>query len=146
VERGAGLQDVLAGDGSATTVTGVLNALSDVATQLGAFHVQAAGVVIGSLTPCGGYANSTSGYACDSSTENGRLQVNSDIPTLGVPEAPFDAAVAQSGPPETLASGYGDGDGANLSLGASGGYSALASIESNTWGVTVPASVFPPTT
>jgi hypothetical protein len=142
-----GLQDVLAGDGSAATVTGALNALSDIATQLGAFHVQGNGVVIGSLTPCSGYSNTTSGYTCDSSADSGRLSVNSDISTLfGLCEAPFDGAVATGSGPETLATGYGDGDGANLSLGASGGYSALASMETSTCGFTAPAPVFPPTT
>jgi hypothetical protein len=142
----AGLQDILATDGSATTVTGILNALADVTQQLGAFHVQANGVVIGSLTPCGGYSNSTSKYTCDSSTETGRLTVNSDISTLGgMCEAPFDGAVATGSGPETLATGDGDGDGANLSLGASGGYSALASMETSICGLTAPGSV-PPVT
>jgi hypothetical protein len=143
----AGLQDILAGDGSATTQAGILNALKDMTQQLAAFHVQVTGgVVIGSLTPCGGYTNTTSGNTCDPNAETGRTTVNSGISTIGgMCEAPFDGTVATGYGPETLATANDDGDHVNLSLGTSGGYSALASMETSTCGFTPPAPVPPAT-
>ena len=142
-----GLQDVLDDDGALADVAEIEDALSDVATQLSAFGIGE--VVIGSLTPCGGYSNSTAGDACDASTETGRQQVNDDLSLLGGPicEADFNAAVAQPGSsdPVTLATGDGVSDDVNLTLGtSSGGYYALAAMESANCSPADPSAVLPP--
>lgn len=75
------------------------------------------------------------------------MQVNDGISGLGgVCEADFDKALTAPGSsPETLATAYDDGDHANLTLGTSGGYAALAQEEHIDCGVAPPLYAAPPT-
>jgi hypothetical protein len=137
-----GLQDVLDYDGASADMTAAVDALKDMATQLQAFGVPTDGVVIGSLTPCGGYTDSTASHACDTAAENGRLTINSDISLLATPEADFNAAISSGSGPETVATADGDGDGANLSAEGYAGLAAMVYAQVTPFPAS--ASVFPP--
>ncbi len=136
-----GHQDVLTADGNLTQMATVVNTLKSVGKQLIAFGVDSPGVVFGTLTACNGYTGSL-GHPCDSAADAGRQWVSDQLGTLGGScEADFDAAAMQPGSsPEALAAGNDAGDHANLSLGAGGGYAALATMESNACGASPPAT------
>jgi hypothetical protein len=144
-----GLEDVLMQDGSTVgpvdLMTTLTNFLGSVQSQLFAFGVPAGGIVFGSLTPCWLYANA---YNCDSAADTGRLQVNQTLGDLGGScPSNFNGAVEVPGsnPNQLNNSSYGTGDDANLSLGATGGFAALAAMENLTCGVSLPQYAFPPT-
>jgi hypothetical protein len=129
-----GLQDVLSNDGSTAVQDNLEAAYGILASQLGAFGIN---VIIGDLTPCGGYSNSTVGDSCSTAVETVRETVNSYIDDAEVPPggsapppcpAAFDAAVSAStsASPEVLQAAYDAGDHVNLTLGTTGGYAALA--------------------
>jgi hypothetical protein len=122
-----GLEDVLRQAGSASAVTNLTNAYTILVQQLSAFGIN---VITGDLTPCSGYSNSTVADSCSSTVDGARTDVNSFVDGGGgAPNctAAFDAAVSNGASTEALASGYGEADDVNLTLGASGGYARLAS-------------------
>jgi hypothetical protein len=132
-----GLEDVLYNGGSAAVQNNVEQAYGVLANQLGAFGIN---VIIGDLTPCGGYSSSAS--SCSAAVETARKAVNTYVDGYSVPPgsppsgaamlppcpAGFDAAVSAStsADPEVLQSAYDAGDHVNLTLGTSGGYAQLA--------------------
>ena len=142
-----GLQDVLWLDGDPSSTSLVADAIDDVVQQLVSAQLSAyGGIVVGTLTPCHGYDNATITDVCDSQVDVGRTQVNDNLSGLGaICETDFDGALTAAGSsPETLASAYDDGDHANLTLGASGGYAKLAQEETGC-GVAPPLYAAPST-
>lgn len=137
-----GLEDVLK-QASSTSITNDLPAaLQLLTTQFAAFG--AGDVIVGTLTPCSGYSNSSAADACTSTVDGNRVQVNSGISLdNGLCEAGFDAAVSNGASPEGLASGDGASDHVNLTLGSGGGYAALASAVASS-GCQLTASTMPP--
>jgi hypothetical protein len=122
-----GLEDVLRQAGSASGVTNLTNAYTILVQQLSAFGIN---VITGDLTPCSGYSNSTVADSCSSTVDGARVDVNSFVDGGGgAPNcaAAFDAAVSNGAGTEALATGYGEADDVNLTLGASLGYAQLAS-------------------
>ena len=94
--------------------------------QLEQFGVES---YFGTLTPCGGYSNSVTGTACNSSTESGRSAANGAISELpgGSCSPDLSGAVGQAGTnPVDLQSADNIGDDVNLTQGSGGGYAALA--------------------
>ena len=89
-------------------------------------------MIVATVTPCSGYANSSNGHSCGSATDTLRTTVNSAIENTSPPYCPadFSTAVADpasvTSPPEKLLGAYDTGDHVNLTLGAAGGYAALA--------------------
>jgi hypothetical protein len=88
-------------------------------------------VTTGELTPCWGYSNSTTGDSCSAAVDADRTAINSVIDSGGNgPDctAYFDQEVGTAGviSEQPLASGMGESDDVNLTLGSSGGYAALA--------------------
>jgi hypothetical protein len=124
-----GLQDLVSGvQTSAQTMEYTYQALE---AQLNAFGIN---VIIGTLTPCGGYQNGSNGDSCAAAVDNSRVLVNSAIENSSPPYCPADfskavadpASVPPASPPEKLLAANDAGDHVNLTLGASGGYAALA--------------------
>jgi hypothetical protein len=126
-----GLDDVLS-EASSDSLQEAYQILAD---QLEEFGIN---VIIGDLTPCGGYAGSAG--TC-STVDPTRLLVNSYIDSGNIPPpsgvnvpppcpAGFDAAVSANTspttPPEVLNGLYDAGDHVNLTLGNGGGYAQLA--------------------
>jgi hypothetical protein len=121
-----GLEDLLQQAGSASAVTNLTNAYTILVDQLSAFGIN---VIGGDLTPCSGYSNSTVGDSCSPTVDGARIDVNSFIDgdsDAANCNAAFDAAVSNGASTEALASGYGEADDVNLTLGTSGGYAQLA--------------------
>jgi hypothetical protein len=123
-----GLQDILRG-GAATPLEDAYTALN---TQLTQFGVH---VILGDLTPCSApKGQAPARDACPAAAARQRGYVNSFIdggegglnffPPPCV--AQFNAAVSDPASPQALAPAFGTGDDVNLSLGARGGYHALA--------------------
>jgi hypothetical protein len=142
-----GLEDVLSADGASATTANLANAYWALQQQLVNFEVGS--VMFGTLTPCGGYSDSTDGQQCDAATESGRNDVNDSVTNLpGYCTVDFSAAVAASdgSSPADLVAADDTGDHVNLTLGSSGGYAALASALANgNCALTPPASA-PPST
>jgi hypothetical protein len=133
-----GLQDVLANSGSATAQNDLQQAYDVLANQLGAFGIN---VIIGDLTPCGGYSSSAS--SCTPAVETARQALNSFIDNDQVqpggsapPPCPagFDAAASNGSgsSPQTLQGAFDAGDHVNLTFGTAGGYAALAGATAST--------------
>jgi hypothetical protein len=139
-----GLEDLLFQDGLASIQTTLEDDYAILAKQLNAFGIQ---VYIGTLTPCGGYSNSTNSNVCDANTESARVAVNNDIDGVaGACVAQFSSAVAESGTssPVDLAAADNAGDGVNLTLGAAGGYAQLAqAVMSTATNVFTPCPIGP---
>ncbi|MGH3158738.1 MAG: hypothetical protein ACRDNF_19485 [Streptosporangiaceae bacterium] len=132
-----GLQDLLAGAGSATSGANLSNALNVLVTQLNAYGIS---VITGTLTPCAGYSNTISGNTCTTGTgttvDSERLFVNSQISNTALPNcwADLDSAVTSNASPEALETtpaNYDAGDHANLSFA---GFAALAPSVLNSGG------------
>lgn len=123
-----GLEDLLAADGSAATSANLEDAYSALLVQLQDFG--AGEVIFGTLTPCGGFTDSTDSQSCDTATDTARTSVNDTMSNgTGFCTADFSAAVASSGTtsPVALASANDAGDHVNLTAGTGGGYAALGS-------------------
>jgi hypothetical protein len=121
-----GLEDLLLQAGSAAAVNNLKNAYTTLETELTGFGIN---VIAADLTPCTGYSNSTAKDSCPATVDTARTAVNSFVDGGGAgPNCPalFDAAVGNGATPEALASGNGEADDVNLTLGASGGYAKLA--------------------
>jgi hypothetical protein len=122
-----GLEDVLHNE-SPGTVTVLNDAYQVLSSQLSQFGV--ANVIFGTLTPCGGYADSRVGDSCTPAVDSRRGDVNSDLSSIagaGSCVANFAGAVTGGrGSPERLARGDDAGDHVNLTLGGRGGYAAIA--------------------
>lgn len=121
-----GLQDVLASDGSSVTTGNLAQAYDILQTQLQGFNVGSE--ILGTLTPCGGFTDSTDSQQCDTATETARTGVNDNMSDqYGYEPVDFSAAVdsGTTTPPATaiLAAADDDGDHANLTAA---GYAALA--------------------
>jgi hypothetical protein len=124
-----GQQDLLA-NSSSSTVTGDLeNAYTALENQLSAYGIN---VIIITLTPCGGYDNTTAGHSCTASvTDPDRTAFNTIIQGTAFPTcvADTDAAVGTGADysadpdPETFQAGLGEGDGVNPTPA---GYAAMA--------------------
>jgi hypothetical protein len=126
-----GLEDVLTNASSSTLTSNLKDAYQVLASELGAFGIN---VIVGDLTPCGGYSSSAD--SCSTTVDTVRQAINTFIDGASIapggsapPPCPalFDEAVGNGqGPPEALQAAYNAGDDLNLTLGASGGYAALA--------------------
>ena len=128
-----GLEDLLQDSGGLVGPTQAVNledAYDTLEGQLNAFGIN---VIIGTLTPCAGYVNSSAGDFCSTgagSVDAVRQEVNSAI----ISDTPFpycyanfDGAVSNGASPEALAPADNAGDDANLTLtGTGSGYAALA--------------------
>jgi hypothetical protein len=124
-----GLQDLVSG--AQTSYQTMENAYQALEPQLSAFGIT---VIIGTITPCGGYQNTSSGDSCAAAVDSTRVSVNGTIGnTAPYCRADFDMAVADpatvppASPPEKLLAAYDAGDHVNLTLGAAGSYAKLAS-------------------
>jgi hypothetical protein len=132
-----GLEDVLSNPGSTTVQDNLQQAYDVLASQLGAFGIN---VIIGDLTPCGGYSSSAG--SCSAAVDTVRQAVNSFIdddqvqPGGSAPPpcaADFSTTVGNtSSSPETLKATYDAGDHVNLTFGLTGGYAALAGATAST--------------
>jgi hypothetical protein len=132
-----GLQDVLAADGAAATATDLSQAYGALQLQLQDFGVQSE--IFGTLTPCGGFTDSTDSQQCDAATEAGRDQVNESVSTLaGYCTVDFSGALdsGDGASPADLAAADDVGDHVNLTPA---GYTALAQAITNS-----PACLFMP--
>jgi len=152
-----GLEDMLWEDGTYSGMqTTVENTIAAVARQLGASGFVTGGgfggVTLATQTPCNNYA-SVALNGCDQYVDAGRVDINDKISGLSglACEADFSSAVTQPGTgtdsatnPATLITADDAGDHANLSLGASGGYAAIAPVAASC-GFYPPASPLPPT-
>ncbi|HEV3379550.1 MAG TPA: hypothetical protein VG142_00960 [Trebonia sp.] len=119
-----GLEDILGADGASATASSLTNAYHALQQQLQAFGVNE--TVVGSLTPCGGFADSTDSQACDTATETARTTVNDSMQNgVYACAVDFSGALASSTAtsPVDLATAYDIGDHVNLTAG---GYAALA--------------------
>lgn len=129
-----GLQDLLYGAGSTDSGANLSNALNVLVTQLNAYGIS---VIAGTVTPCSGYSNASTGDTCTTGTgatvDAERLFVNSQISNLALPNcwADFDSTVTNNASPEALASADDSGDHANLSFA---GFAALAPSVLNSGG------------
>jgi hypothetical protein len=124
-----GLEDLLQGAGSTVASGNLEDSYLVLEGQLGAGSIGTFGinVIIATLTPCSGYANSAAGDSCSSTVDAGRQDVNSAVKSTVFPYcyADFDAAVSNGDTPEGLA--YNAGDDVNLTLaGTTSGYGLLA--------------------
>ncbi|HEV2376994.1 MAG TPA: hypothetical protein VGS19_33130 [Streptosporangiaceae bacterium] len=121
-----GLQDLLRNPSLSATNLG--NAYTLLEEQLYSFGAH---VVTGDLTPCSGYQDTGANDSCSAAVDATRNSLNSAIDSGGGTyycAASFDGQVSNDATPptpEALAAGFGT-DGANLTLGANGGYAALA--------------------
>jgi hypothetical protein len=128
-----GLEDLLQGSANSGSGTGDLAAgnLEDtyqaLENQLNAFGIN---VIVGTLTPCAGYVNSSAGDSCTTGSSTdvdaGRQDVNSTtVENTPLPYcyADLDAAVSNGSSPEALAASADAGDHVNLTRS---GYAALA--------------------
>jgi len=128
-----GLEDLLQASGGLVGATQAVNledAYDTLEGQLNAFGIN---VIIGTLTPCAGYVNSSAGDFCSTGAggvDPVRQDVNSAIISgTSFPNcyANFDGAVSNGASPEVLTPAANAGDDANLTLAGSGsGYAALA--------------------
>lgn len=125
-----GQEDNLLQAGSQAIQTNLQNAYQVLAAELGAFGIN---VIIGDLTPCGGYSSSAS--SCSTAVDTARQTLDSFIDGGSVPPggsapppcpADFDQAVTNGASPEALQTAFDAGDHVNLTLGSAGGYAALA--------------------
>lgn len=136
-----GLEDLLRdGSGNASGSTdlaagNLADAYQGLQTQLNAFGIQ---VILTTLTPCAGYADSSVGDSCSTGTgatvDASRLDANTAVsaPVAWNCWADLDAAVTNGSSPEGLAAADNAGDGVNLTLSGSGsGYTALAPAASD---------------
>jgi hypothetical protein len=147
-----GLEDILASDGSTTTAGNLVDAYAALQQQLQDFGVQSQ--IFGTLTPCGGFTDSTDSQQCDAQVEATRIQVNDSVPLAGgYGTADFSAALdsGNGASPADLAAAYDDGDHVNLTTGSDGGYAALATavstaIADGTSAIEPPLTAFPETT
>jgi hypothetical protein len=142
-----GLQDVLAADGAASTTANLGYAYAALQQQLTDFGVQSQ--IFGTLTPCGGFTDTTDSQQCDAQVETARNQISDSFTTLkGSCSADLSTAVAANDgkSPADLATAYDTGDHVNLTLGSSGGYAALAQAIANSPCSFMPPSSAPPST
>lgn len=121
-----GLEDLLLGAGGILVAGNLEDAYQALEGQLSAAGIN---VILTTLTPCAGYANSTAGDSCSTGTASvdaGRQDVNSNaIESAPLPfcYADLDAAVSNGSNPESLIATDNAGDDVNLSTA---GYAALA--------------------
>ncbi|HXW47376.1 MAG TPA: hypothetical protein VEL03_21455 [Streptosporangiaceae bacterium] len=135
-----GLEDLLlSADGKTTVAASELNmdtAYAVLINQLNAFGIN---VIVGTLTPCDGYDNSSTGETCTSTVvDPTRVLINEDMnggnPSTGITiqtgepycTAQLDQAVSNGGSPEALATSptdFDNGDHVNLTWA---GYAAMA--------------------
>jgi hypothetical protein len=128
-----GLEDLLQASGGLVGPTLAVNledAFDTLEGQLSAFGIN---VIIGTLTPCAGYVNSSAGDFCSTGTASVdavRQEVNSAIisdTAFPYCYANFDGAVSNGASPEALTPAANAGDDVNLTLaGAGSGYATLA--------------------
>jgi hypothetical protein len=128
-----GLEDLLQDSGGLVGNLQAVNledAYDTLEGQLSAFGIN---VIIGTLTPCAGYVNSSAGDSCTTGAggvDPVRQDVNSEIISdTSFPNcyANFDGAVSNGASPEALTPAANAGDDVNLTLaGAGSGYAALA--------------------
>jgi hypothetical protein len=128
-----GLEDLLQASGATVAPDPLAGNLEDafdtLESQLNAFGIN---VIIGTLTPCAGYVNSSAGDFCSTGAggvDPVRQDVNSAISDTSFPNcyANFDGAVSNGASPEALTPAANAGDDVNLTLGGTGsGYAALA--------------------
>lgn len=132
-----GLEDLLVQAGATSSGPGLENALAALVNQLNAFGVT---VIVGSLTPCSGYTNTTAGHTCTTgagaTVDAARTGVNSVLSGISAPNcwADFDSAVSDGGSPEALVKSpvsFDSNDHANLSFA---GYAAVAPAVSGSGG------------
>ena len=128
-----GLEDLLQASGATVAPDPLAGNLEDafdtLESQLNAFGIN---VIIGTLTPCAGYVNSSAGDFCSTGAggvDPVRQDVNSAISDTSFPNcyANFDGAVSNGASPEALTPAANAGDDVNLTLGGTGsGYAARA--------------------
>jgi hypothetical protein len=119
-----GLQDLLAAGGAAGAAS-LIDAYTILESQAQAFG--AGDVILSTLTPCVGYANSAQGDSCaaGSAADGARGDFNSEVGGIGGVgcAADLDQAVSNGAQPEALQSAFDTGDHVNLNAA---GYAALA--------------------
>jgi hypothetical protein len=152
----AGLQDMLWEDGTYSGTDSIVkNTLKAVARQLGGLVTGGGfgGLIVGTLTPCNGYANANDLNTCDQYVEAARIGINDAISGWSglACDGDFSAGVTQPGTgtdpaanPGTLITTDDAGDHANLTLGWSGGYAAIAT-RASICGFYPPANPLPAT-
>jgi hypothetical protein len=140
-----GLQDLVSGD--QTSYQTMEYAYQALENQLNAYGIN---VIIGTLTPCGGYQGASNTDSCAASVDTTRVGVNGSIANTSPPYCPADfnnavadpATVPPASPPEKLLAAYDTGDHVNLTLGSAGGYATLASAVTGS-GCTLSANSYP---